>query len=158
MAQKAQCARPRCAKAPSRRTGHGGCPRLANVARARESGLQGDPKICMTRTAELAQTLSRDPPNAPTPTKGAIRGPRYASSHRRYALWAREGRPGESSNQTIKCRAKINQSNPTLIPPIPSHPEIKSKQSKSRENPGKCRTLGRVDLQQARTIPLHLSK
>ena len=34
--QEAQCARPRCAKAPSLRTVW---PRLANVARARESGL-----------------------------------------------------------------------------------------------------------------------
>ena len=32
VAKEAQCARPRCAKAPSRRPGHGGCPSLANVA------------------------------------------------------------------------------------------------------------------------------
>ena len=34
MAQLAQCARPRCAKAPSRRTGHGRRPCLAKGARA----------------------------------------------------------------------------------------------------------------------------
>ena len=34
VAQKAQCARPRCAKAPSRRTGHGRRPCLAKGARA----------------------------------------------------------------------------------------------------------------------------
>ena len=50
MVQEAQCARPRSLKAPSRRTGHGGCPRLANVARARESGLQD----CWYHDADLA--------------------------------------------------------------------------------------------------------
>ena len=55
MAQLAQCARPRCAKAPSRRTGHGGCPRLANVARARESGLQD--LVCVTRTTRTCPNI-----------------------------------------------------------------------------------------------------
>ena len=49
----------------------------------------------------------------------------------------------EQKNQTIKTAKKIKESNTTSIPLIPSHSKMKSKQSKSRDNPGKCGTLQR---------------
>ena len=47
----------------------------------------------------------------------------------------------EQKNQTIKTAKKIKESNTTSIPLIPSHSKMKSKQSKSRDNPGKSGTL-----------------
>ena len=44
-------------------------------------------------------------------------------------------------NQTIKTAKKIKQSIPLCYPTIPSHSENKSKQSKSRDNPGEYSTL-----------------
>ena len=46
-------------------------------------------------------------------------------------------------NQTIKTAKRIKESNTTSIPLIPSQSKMESKQSKSRENPGKYRTLMR---------------
>ena len=47
----------------------------------------------------------------------------------------------QNRNQTIKTAEKIKESNTTSIPLIPSHSKMESKQSKSRENPGKSETL-----------------
>ena len=47
----------------------------------------------------------------------------------------------QNRNQTIKTAKKIKQSIPLCYPTIPSHSENKSKQSKSRDNPGKYSTL-----------------
>jgi hypothetical protein len=47
----------------------------------------------------------------------------------------------QNRNQTIKTAEKIKESNTTSIPLIPSHSKMESKQSKSRENPGKSGTL-----------------
>ena len=59
----------------------------------------------------------------------------------------------ENRNQTIKTRQKIKESNTTLIPLIPSHSKMKSKQSKSRDNPGKYYTL--PGAQNPRVLPSH---
>jgi hypothetical protein len=47
----------------------------------------------------------------------------------------------QNRNQTIKTAKKIKQPIPLCYPTIPSHSENKSKQSKSRDNPGKYSTL-----------------
>jgi hypothetical protein len=47
----------------------------------------------------------------------------------------------QNRNQTIKTAKKIKQSIPLCYPTIPSHSKNKSKQSKSRDNPGKYSTL-----------------
>ena len=127
----------RCAKAPSRRTGLGGRPRLANVARARESGLQGyaetlhDADCC--RTCRNIPDLMLKCPN--THERAQLRlGSRYASSHPG-DIWGWEAHTahrGENRNQTIKCRTKIKQSNTSCNTTIPYHPEKESKQSKYR--------------------------
>ena len=110
VAHEAQCARPRCAKAPSRRTGHGGGPRLANVARARESGLQGDADTLHDaedcRTCPNIRHLILKCPNIHERAQLGL-GSRYASSHPG-DIWGWQAQ--SYGNQTIKCRTEIKQS------------------------------------------------
>jgi hypothetical protein len=47
----------------------------------------------------------------------------------------------QNRNQTIKTAKKSKQSIPLCYPTTPSHSKNKSKQSKSRDNPGKYSTL-----------------
>ena len=134
--QEAQCARPRCAKAPSLRTVW---PRRVPAlgqrctrAGERSAGLF----VCVTRTTRTCPNI-RDLILKCTKTHGSaqlgLRTQIDASSSWRY-IGAREGRgpPGENRNQTIKCRTKIKQSNTTCNTTIPYHPEKESKQSKYR--------------------------
>jgi hypothetical protein len=127
VAQEAQCARSRCAKAPSRRPGHGGCLRLANVPHARrraregERSLQRDSKNIAHVPLNLPQHTSPDPKMPQDPRKGAI------MAWARICVIIRENR-----NQTIKCRTKIKESIPLVNTTIPYHPEKESKQSKYR--------------------------
>ena len=141
VAQEAQCARPRCAKAPSRRPGHGGCLRLANVphlARRRAAGERSAGRVqkyiddvCHLTCPNIRHLILNE--NAPRPTKGRNYGlpawaQIYASSSWRY-IWG-SGRTRENRNQTIKCRTKVKESIPLVNTTIPDHPEKASKQSK----------------------------
>ena len=130
VAQEAQCARPRCAKAPSRRPGHtaGACAwptfHTRAGARGRESGLcslQCDSKNIAHVPLNLPQHTSPDPKMPQDPRKGAI------MAWARICVIIRENR-----NQTIKCRTKIKESIPLVNTTIPYHPEKESKQSKYR--------------------------
>ena len=96
VAQKAQCARSRCAKAPSRRTGHGGGPRLANVARRGErSAGQRRNSASRGRLANLRSKHTSPDPHPPYTHERAQLGPRsrYVITSWRYmGLWERHGR------------------------------------------------------------------
>ena len=105
--------------------------RSAGGQRAAESGLRGLPKLSKHDHLIL---------KCPKTHEGAQLGlgPRYASSGDMGGS-ARSG--AENRNQTIKCRRhKSNNQNPTNTT-FPSHSFSESKQSKSRENPGKKKTL-----------------
>ena len=105
--------------------------RSAGGQRAAESGLRGLPKLSKHDHLIL---------KCPKTHEGAQLGlgPRYASSGDMGGS-ARSG--AENRNQTIKCRRhKSNNQNPTNTT-FPSHSFSESKQSKSRENPGKSKTL-----------------
>ena len=140
VAQKAQCARPSCAKAPSRRTGHGGCPRLANVVCARERAVcRTTAGKCMTRTTrtcpKMRQVILKCPnthERAQLASRAGTQIPYASSSWRYMGLRKLRGRTRENRNQTIKCRTKIKESNTTCNTTIPYHPEKESKQSKYR--------------------------
>jgi hypothetical protein len=60
----------------------------------------------------------------------------------------------QNRNQTIKTAKRIKESNTTSIPLIPSHSKMESKQSKSRENPGKSETLHKEARRSSRTAQL----
>ena len=123
VAQKAQCARPRCAKAPSRRTGHGGCPRLANVARARERAVcRTTAGKCMTRTTPTCPKIRHLILKCPNTHERAQLASRagtqipYASSSWRYMGL---GKARENRNQTESNAAqKSNNQIPLVIPPL----------------------------------------
>ena len=123
VAQEAQCARPRCAKAPSRRTGHGGRPRLANVARARESGLQAGsapPKSGLRGLPRLSKHdhLILKCPKTHDAIRGAIRAGAQICVIRRY------GGLGKVRRRIVIKQSNAADTNQTIkIPRIPlSHP------------------------------------
>ena len=139
MVQEAQSARPRCAKAPSRRTGHGGCPRLANVARARESGLQAGSAPPKSGLRGLPKLSKHDHLilKCPKTHEGAQLG--LGRDMRHQARLA----PAENRNQTNQMpHTNIKQSK---IPRIPlSHPTRFQNQNNHLEIPGKSREKERT--------------
>ena len=112
VAQKAQCARPRCAKAPSRRTGHGRRPCLAKGARASE-----DEATVACRKGGMYPTFDSAAGSGEIPVffgilPYLILKVTWFDSASGY-IGAREGRADrsrENRNQTIKCRTEIKQS------------------------------------------------